>query len=164
MKKFIPLFIIIGAILLVVILYFVFYTESASEETVQTNSSSSSSISETSTPNEAPDTSQANSAGYYVSYEDYQSVPGMYNDGKIVYFFNADWCPTCKALDNDIIENGKSIPAGVSIVSVDYDEYTDLKRQYGVTYQHTLVQVDADGNQIKKWNGGNTLDSVLQQI
>ncbi len=40
----------------------------------------------------------------------------------------------------------------------------DLKKKYGVTYQHTLVQVDAAGNTIKKWSGGNTLSSVLSMI
>lgn len=160
MKKFVPLFIVLGVILLLVILYFVFFTESASEETVDTSNNTAG----TSVATDVPSAEQATSAGYFIDYENYQSVPGMYNDGKIVYFFNAKWCPTCKALTTDIVENGNDIPAGVTIVSVDYDDYTELKQQYGVTYQHTLVQVDAVGNQIKKWSGGNTLDSVLQEI
>jgi len=56
------------------------------------------------------------------------------------------------------------IPANVTILDVDYDEYSDLKQKYGVTTQHTLVQVDAEGNEIAKWVGGNTLDTVLAKV
>ncbi len=49
-------------------------------------------------------------------------------------------------------------------VKTDYDTERELKKKYGVTYQHTFVQVDAQGNQIKKWGGSNTLSAVLSQI
>ena len=37
------------------------------------------------------------------------------------------------------------------LIKVDYDTEKDLKKQYGVTIQHTLVQTDSDGNKIAKW-------------
>ena len=86
------------------------------------------------------------------------------DDGDVVLFFKASWCPTCKALDGDIKANASSIPSGVTILEVDYDNSTDLKRKYNVTYQHTLVQVDAEGNQIAKWSGSPTLASLLTNI
>jgi hypothetical protein len=49
-------------------------------------------------------------------------------------------------------------------LKVDYESSTELKKKYGVTYQHTLVQVDAQGNMITKWSGGNTLESLLEKI
>jgi hypothetical protein len=52
----------------------------------------------------------------------------------------------------------------VTILKTDYDKETELKKKYGVTYQHTLVQVDKSGNMIKKWSGGGTLDNLLSQI
>lgn len=85
-------------------------------------------------------------------------------DGKVVLFFRASWCPTCKALDADIRANLAKIPAGVTILDVDYDKYVDLKKKYNVTYQHTMVQVDASGNQIQKWSGSPTLGSILEKI
>ena len=82
----------------------------------------------------------------------------------IVLFFRASWCPTCKAIDEDIKAHLKDIPASLTILDVNYDNSTDLKKKYGVTYQHTFVQVDAQGNIIKKWSGGSTLTSLISKI
>ena len=85
-------------------------------------------------------------------------------EGEVVLFFKASWCPTCRALDSDIRDNLSSIPEGVHILEVDYDEYTELRQKYGVTYQHTLVQVDQEGNQVAKWSGSPTLSALLEEI
>jgi thioredoxin 1 len=85
-------------------------------------------------------------------------------NGKVVLFFRASWCPTCKALDADIKAHMANIPEGVHILDVDYDNSADLKQKYGVTMQHTLVQVDAKGNLITKWSGGGTLDAVIKNL
>jgi thiol-disulfide isomerase/thioredoxin len=99
------------------------------------------------------------------SYEMYDaSKLAMAKDGKVVLFFKASWCPTCRTLDADIKASLADIPAGVTILEVDYDKYGDLKQKYGVTMQHTLVQVDASGNQIMKWSGGATLEDVVKNI
>lgn len=84
--------------------------------------------------------------------------------GKVVLFFRASWCPTCRALDADIRAHLGSIPDGVTILDVDYDKYTDLKQKYGVTTQHTLVEVDVSGNLVRKWTGSPTLASVVAGI
>lgn len=88
----------------------------------------------------------------------------MAQDGKVVLFFKASWCPTCRALDADIKANMTAIPGGVTILEVDYDASGDLKKKYGVTMQHTLVQVDSSGNLISKWSGGNTLAAIVEKI
>ena len=46
-----------------------------------------------------------------------------------------------------------TVPAGVTVVKVDYDTATELKRSYGVTMQHTYVQVDDKGAAVMKWSG-----------
>ncbi len=84
--------------------------------------------------------------------------------GNVVLFFRASWCPTCRTLDTDLKNNLKNIPENLTILDVDYDNSTALKQKYGVTYQHTLVQVDKDGNLIKKWSGNSTLASLVGQI
>lgn len=84
--------------------------------------------------------------------------------GDVVLFFKADWCPSCRALDTNIQDNLSEIPADVSILTVDYDTETDLKQKYGIVTQHTLVQVDAQGNEIKKWTGSPRLESVLAEL
>lgn len=102
------------------------------------------------------------SSGSYESYSPEKLA--LAENGDVVLFFRASWCPTCRALDADIKANMKNIPAGVTILDVDYDNSTSLKQKYGVTYQHTLVQVDSSGNQITKWMGSPTLASLITNI
>ncbi len=99
------------------------------------------------------------------TYENYSAEKIAFAaEGKVILFFYAPWCPTCKALDGDINAELSQIPSNTKILKVDYESSTELKKKYGVTYQHTLVQVDAQGNMITKWSGGNTLESLLEKI
>ncbi len=50
----------------------------------------------------------------------------------------------------------------MTIVVVDFDTANDLRQKYGVTVQHTFVQVDAEGNELAKWSGSVTADEVAQ--
>ncbi|MET3141645.1 UNVERIFIED_ORG: thiol-disulfide isomerase/thioredoxin [Arthrobacter sp. UYEF2] len=83
---------------------------------------------------------------------------------KVILFFHATWCSTCKLLASDIEANAASIPAGVKILKVDYDSETALKQKYGVTLQHTLVQVKPDGSQIAKWSLSRDLNALVKEI
>lgn len=99
------------------------------------------------------------------SYEDYSSEKlAKASEGDLVLFFHANWCPTCRSLEANIQENATDIPSGVTILKANYDKEVDLKKKYGVTYQHALVQVDAQGNLVTKWQGSPTLASLLGQI
>lgn len=99
------------------------------------------------------------------SYEPYSPEKvALAKNGKVVLFFHASWCPTCRAVDADIKAHRSDIPADVTILDVDYDKATALKQQYGITYQHTFVQVDADGTQIKKWSGSPTLADIVSKL
>lgn len=84
--------------------------------------------------------------------------------GKVVLFFHASWCPTCRALNSNIEASKSMIPRDVTILKNDYDTETDLKKKYGVTTQHTLVQVDKDGNMLTKWSGGSTIESIISKL
>jgi thiol-disulfide isomerase/thioredoxin len=79
----------------------------------------------------------------------------------VVYFFAATWCPDCQATYADIKANYMKIPANVTIVFVNYDKSPDLKKKYGVTYQHTFVVIDASGKKKKIWNGTTTVASLV---
>jgi len=99
------------------------------------------------------------------SYEAYSSEKVAWAEtDDVVIFFHASWCPSCRGLSADIEKNIGVIPGGVHILKADYDTETELKKKYGVTYQHTLVQVDKDGNLIKKWSGSPSLSSLVAQI
>jgi len=99
------------------------------------------------------------------SYESYAPEKLAFAEtGNVVLFFKASWCPTCRALDKNIKENLSAIPTDLKILEVDYDNSQELKQKYGVTTQHTLVQVDKDGNMISKWSGSPTLLSLVAQV
>lgn len=108
-------------------------------------------------------TDAAMSKGSYEVYSP-EKLSWAKDGGKVVLFFKASWCPTCKALDANIKSQLSAIPAGVTILELDYDKSTELKQKYGVTMQHTLVQVDADGKLIGKWSGGNTLSTIIEKL
>ena len=94
------------------------------------------------------------------SYSDYDaSKLSNAEHGTVILFFNATWCPTCVAANKNF--SGSTPPDGLTLLKVDYDDSTDLKRKYGVTYQHTFVQVDKSGKLLKKWNGSNTYDELI---
>ncbi len=101
--------------------------------------------------------------GSHVDYNE-AAVTAAAKNGTAVLHFSAPWCPTCAALEKDIDANVAEIPAGLTIFRTDYDTMLELRKKYGVTYQHTLVQVDANGDQITKWSGGTTLDSILSKV
>ncbi len=79
---------------------------------------------------------------------------GLVADRKRVIFFHASWCPTCKVADEEFMSQAEKIPVDVVLFKTDYDTESQLKKKYGITYQHTFVLVDMEGNEIKKWNGG----------
>jgi|GEM_PF-817744 len=88
------------------------------------------------------------------------------SSSKRVLFFYANWCPTCRPVDQEFTQNTEEIPQGVSVIRVNYnDSDTDdnekaLAKKYGVTYQHTFVQIDSEGNEVAKWNGGQSEELI----
>jgi len=102
-------------------------------------------------------------AGSYEAYSP-EKIALASSKGNVVLNFSAAWCPTCRALEANINANLANIPSNLTILKVDYDNSTDLKKKYGVTYQHTLVQVDKDGNLIKKWMGSPTLAAFVAEV
>jgi len=99
----------------------------------------------------------------YVTLANYNSATSVYEQQTKVYFFHASWCPICRSIDEDIQQNPSRIPTNVTLIKTDFDDETELRQKYGVTYQYTFVQVDNDGNLIKKWSATN-LDKVLDGI
>lgn len=93
----------------------------------------------------------------YTSMEDLSKGP----EDKVL-FFHASWCPSCRSLESSL--NSNDIPDGLGIYKIDYDSSTELKSKYGVTTQHTLVQVDSEGNMINKWLGGNDVESIVNNL
>ncbi len=90
----------------------------------------------------------------YVNYSETALTQATQNGGRAILFFHANWCPTCRIANDDLLNNAADLPADVTVLKVDYDTQIALKTKYNITYQHTFVQVDATGNELAKWNGG----------
>lgn len=90
-------------------------------------------------------------------------------ESRRVLFFYANWCPFCKDADADFAQNMAKLPENVTVLRVNYsDTETDetekaLAKRYGITYQHSFVQIDAEGKVLASWNGGGT-DMLVANI
>lgn len=114
------------------------------------------------TANKAVDQAKTVVVGGYTSYSA-PAVDAALKAGKnVILFFHASWCPSCKALDQDILANKAKIPTNTLIFKVDYDLNTSLKTKYGVTAQHTLVSLNSDGSKKSLNRGSINLDAVLK--
>jgi len=102
-------------------------------------------------------------AGAYLAFADYERDPSVFEGDDVVLFFAASWCSTCRRTRANIEADLAGIPPGLVIVVVDYDAERDLRRQYGVTVQHTFVQIDADGTELKRWAGSLTAQQIAEQ-
>ena len=110
--------------------------------------------------NQADEVSENPAQGSYIAYD--PSKLSAVKDGQVVLFFNAKWCSTCQAANKNLTNN--PVPAGLTIMSVDYDQNRELRKKYGVTIQHTFVQVDSNGNLIKKWVGSEDSDQIQAEV
>lgn len=108
-----------------------------------------------------------NSSSRYVEYSK-TVLDQAVNNRRVLYFY-ASWCPTCRSADADFKANTSKIPKDLIVVRVNYNdpetdkEEKDLAEKYGITYQHTFVQIDSQGKEVTKWNGGQT-DELFANI
>ena len=100
--------------------------------------------------------------GTYLNYS--PSDFAKYSNSIRLLSFHADWCPQCRALDHDI--NNGTVPDGVVIFKVNFDDEGALKRQYGVVQQTTIVRVDSNGNLVNTFGAYSqpTLAAVLNAL
>lgn len=100
----------------------------------------------TDAPEASVDTMDEEAAPAEGAYLDYEDGAIEATAGPKALFFHANWCPKCRALDEDLKAQGA--PDGLTVFKVDYDSRTDLRQQYGVTLQTTIVFVDDQGEKI----------------
>lgn len=78
---------------------------------------------------------------------------------KVILFFHASWCPSCKAADANFVK--ETVPGDTVVFKTDYDSSTDLRKKYGVTSQHTFVSLNADATLKKKSSGAIRLTDLI---
>lgn len=74
---------------------------------------------------------------------------------KVVLFFHAKWCPFCVKADKAFMSSTDEIPVGVTVLKIDFDTEKEMAKKYGVTYQHTFVQLDKNLESVTKWVSGD---------
>ncbi|MFT5180001.1 MAG: thiol:disulfide interchange protein [Candidatus Paceibacteria bacterium] len=102
--------------------------------------------------------------GEHGTYEDYTPEKVSSAEGRVLLFFYANWCPTCRIHEKDILKNIGILPKDLTILKLNYDTETELKQKYSVRFQHSFVQVDNEGNEVAKWIGGSTVDDVITRL
>lgn len=84
--------------------------------------------------------------------------------GKTILFFAATtWCSNCVALEKDILKRIVDIPKDVTILKVDFDKDRSMVNQYKVTKQTTLILLESNEQEIKRWIGID-FDDILKKI
>jgi thioredoxin 1 len=91
----------------------------------------------------------------YVDYSPTAQAAAQQQGTSVLFFAATAWCQTCSALEAEILEKSAQIPANVTILKVDYDNDSAMKKKYGVTAQHTLIVLDESGTEVKRWVGGD---------
>jgi thioredoxin 1 len=100
------------------------------------------------------------------SYQDYSEGAvklAQDNDKKSILFFWANWCPFCKKADAAFLADMDRIPEDVVIFKTNYDTEKDLKKKYAISYQHTFVQIDKEGEEVAKWVSGD-FDTLFDNL
>ncbi len=81
------------------------------------------------------------------TYEDYSSerFDELLGSERFILFFHADWCPTCRALEADIKSDLGVLNQHV-LLEANYDKEVDLKKEYEINSQSTVIFFNADGS------------------
>lgn len=128
------------------------------DSTVSTPSSSNSTNSSDDSAQAARPTTPTSSTGVdrYVTYSD--SVLADSTDSKRVLFFHATWCTVCNAFEREIKAEG--VPEGITLIKANFDNDTDLKKEYGITVQSTFVLLDENNEAVRSWPFGQGLSNI----
>lgn len=81
---------------------------------------------------------------------------------QVLLLFKANWCSSCKVLEDEIQEQW--IPRWILIMYVDFDKEFELRKKYKVNNQHTVVYVDQQWNEINRdlwWDYNQILQKTL---
>jgi len=73
--------------------------------------------------------------------------------------FTASWCPSCKQLSK-VLEDFNDIP----VEEVDVEDQFELADKYGIRNLPTMILLDKDNNEIRRFVGLITLDKIREFV
>ncbi len=109
--------------------------------------------------------------GSYVPFEKSAYLQAREDGKKIFLEFYANWCPSCAQQEPEIesafakITDPEIVGFRVNYKDSDTDQdEVDLAREFGITYQHTHVLINSEGDVVIKsqefWSESQVLDKV----
>ena len=84
----------------------------------------------------------------FIEYSEAKRQELLANGEAHVLFFHADWCPTCRHMEDNFNETLSSFPNGTVILKASFDKDKDLKKEYGVRSQSSVTVVGASGQKL----------------
>lgn len=116
---------------------------------------------------DTPEASQNQVLYDRIQYLDY-SNQNFINSQKVcrtlLFFAATSWCSNCAQLDRQIKQHISELPKDLTILKVDYDNDTKTKAKYTVTSQTTLVLLDKNEKEIKRWIGTGSFNDLMQNL
>lgn len=75
--------------------------------------------------------------------------------------FSAVWCASCKSIEPKIKQ---IIESGATVESIDINENQELAKKYSVRSLPTMIVVDENGEEIKRFVGSTSNFSEISEL
>ena len=100
----------------------------------------------------------------YLDYSNQSFITSQKNVRTLLFFAATTWCSNCIELAKGIKAHISELPKDITILKVDYDNDKETKATYAVTQQTTLVLLDKNGRETKRWIGTASFNDLIQNI
>ena len=101
---------------------------------------------------------------WYQDYTETALQDALSRNEKVVLFFHAAWCPTCRAFDTNARSYENAPLEALTLFKIDFDTATDLRRTYGVTRQHSFVVLDNEQKEEMRVEGVTTVSELIKRL
>lgn len=90
---------------------------------------------------------------FYVSFSQEAFRQAKLEKRAVLLYFWAAWCPVCRAEEPKVKGLVESLDLPIAGFRVNYDSERDLKKEFRIPYQHTVVILNKDGAESARFSG-----------